>query len=305
MVDGNEGSALTVGELEQEALKGDEIDTPIWRINIIEEILLKEDALAFDSEVLSVLDDPNASQKEIEDLKVKLGPDLFNHLFSIANSAYHGSLKMGRVRHFFDVVTRLGMEHTKVAILMFAMHRLARGDMEAELLYVKSFAASVIGRILARGLGFNDDSARKVELGSLFFHFGFLMMLVYRSRHQDQVFHIDDDFIQRHQLFLTERIITRFNLPDYLLEMIMTRCLSIDRMGVKLSGVVQMAIAIVERSFQQFNNRLVVKSPMSSSDDGGSITLGFIIEEQFSAAGLRQYLQIVTQPLQITERDTT
>jgi hypothetical protein len=304
MVDVNEGSAFPVGELEPEVLKGDEIDTPVKRINIIEESLLKEDVFAFDPVVLSVLDDPDASQIEIENLKVKLEPDLFNHLFSIANSAYHGSLKMGRARHFYDVVTRLGMEHTKVAILLFALHRLARGDTETELLYVKSFAASVVGRILARGLGFSDDAARKVELGCLFFHFGFLMMLVYRSRHQDEAFHIDDDFIQRHQSFLTERIIARFNLPDYLLEMTMTRCLSIDRMGVKLSGVVQMAIDIVERSFQQFNNRLVIQSPISSSDDGGSITLGFIIEEQFSAAGLRQYLQIVTQPSQISERHT-
>jgi hypothetical protein len=301
MVDVNEGSAFTVGELEQEVLKGDEIDAPIRRISIIEDMLLKEEVLAFDPMVFSVLDNSNASQKEIEDLKVKLGPDLFNHLFSIANSAYHGSLKMGRVRHFFDVVTRLGMEHTKVAILMFAMRRLARGDMEAELLYVKSFAASVVGRILARGLGFSDNAARKVELGCLIFHFGFLMMLVYRSRHQDEEFHIDDDFITKYRTSLTERMICRFGLPDYLLEMIMTRCLSIDRMGVKLSGVVQMAIAIVELSFQRFNNRLVVQSPMPSSDDGVTITLGSIIDEQFSAAGLRQYLQIVTQPSQISE----
>ena len=304
MVDVNEKNVLTVGEPEKEAFKSDEIDTPIRRITIIEEVLLREDALAFDPTVLSVLDDSDVSQQEIENLKVKLGPDLFNHLFGIANSAYHGSLKMGRVRHFFDVVTRLGMENTKVEILMFAMHRLARGDMEAELLYVKSFAASVVGRILARGLGFNDDTARKVELGCLFFHFGFLMMVVYRSRHQDEAFHIDDDFIQKHQSFLTQRIIARFNLPDYLLEMITTRCLSIDRMGVKLSGVVQMAMAIVELSFQRFNNRLVVQSPMPSSDDG-SINLGSIIEEKFSMAGLRQYLQIVTQPSQISERSTT
>jgi hypothetical protein len=305
MVDVNGGKNFTVGELEQEAFQDDEIDTPLRRINTIEESLLKEDTLAFDPVVLSVLDDPNASQNEIEDLKVKLGPDLFNHLFSMANSAYHGSLKVGRVRHFFDVVTRLGMEHTKVAILMFAMHRLALGEIEAELLYVKSFATSVVGRILARGLGFSDDAARKVELGCLFFHFGFLMMLVYRSRHQDEEFHIDDDFIAKYSVSLTERMICRFQLPDYLLEMITTRCLSIDPMGVKLSGVVQMAIAIVELSFQRFNNRLVVQSPMPSSDDGVTITLGSIIEEKFSAAGLRQYLQIVTHPLQISERRTT
>ncbi len=285
-----------MNEPEKKEFQSDEIDTPIQRLDVIEETLLKEDVLGFDPVVLSLLDDPNVSQKEIENLKVKLGPDIFGHLFSIANSAYHGSLKMGQVQYFFDVVTRLGMEHTKVAILMFPMRLLARGDLETELLYVKSFASSVVGRILARGLGFRDDAARRVELGCLLYHFGFLMMLVYRNRYQDGDVHIDDDFIHKYQSCLTERIVNRFQLPDYLLEMVVTRCFSLDRMGIDLSGVVQMAIAAVEMSFQRFDNRLVILSPMPSSDDDGAITLGAIIEEQFAAAGLRKYLQVVKKP---------
>jgi len=294
-----------MNEPEKEVIQNNEIDTPMKRIDIIEETLLKEGVLGFDPQVLSVLDDPNISQKDIENLKIKLGPEIFNHLFSIANSAYHGSLKMGPVRHFFDVVTRLGMEHTKVAILLFAMHRLFRGDMETELLYAKSFAASVVGRILATGLGFRDDAARKIELGCLLFHIGSLMMLVYRNCHQDADFHVDADFIQKYQSSLAERIVQRFQLPDYLFEMVITRGFSLVRMGIDLSGVVQMAIAAVEMSFQRFNNRLVVLTPMLSSDDDGAITIGAIIEEQFAAAGFRKYLQVVVKPSQIPERNTT
>ena len=300
-----EGSKHLMNEPEKEVIQGNEIDTPMKRIDIIEETLLREDVLGFNPMVLFVLDDPNASQKEIENLKTKLGPDIFNHLFSIANSAYHGSLKMGPVQHFFDVVTRLGMEHTKVAILLFAMHRLFRGDMETELLYAKSFAASVVGRILATGLGFRDDAARKIELGCLLFHIGSLMMLVYRNCHQDADFHVDADFIQKYQSSLAERILQRFQLPDYLFEMMIARGFSLARMGIDVSGVVQMAIATVEMSFQRFNNRLVVLTPMLSSDDDGAITIGAIIEEQFAAAGFRKYLQVVVNPSQIPERNTT
>jgi hypothetical protein len=282
---------------EEKELEKNDVDSPMERIDIIEETLLHEDVLGFDPVVLSVLDDPNASQKDIENLKIKLGPDIFNYLFSLANCAYHGSLKMGKVRYFFEVVTRVGMEHTKVAILMFAMHRLARGDDATELLYVKSFAASVVGRILAQGLGFRDDAARKVELGCLLYHFGFLMMLVYRNRGQEGDVPLDDDFIQKYQSALTERILCRFQLPDYLREMVITRCFTLDRMAINLTGVVQLAISTVEMSFQRYHNRLVVQSPMPSSDNDLSITLGAIIEEQFAAAGLRKYLQIMEQPL--------
>ena len=294
-----------MNETEKKEFQIDEVDTAMKRIDIIEEALLKEDVLGFDPMILSVLDDPDANQQEIENLKVKLGPEIFNHLFSIANSAYHGTLKMGPVRHFFDVVTRLGTKHIKGAILLFAMHRLFQGDMETVLLYVKSFAASVVGRILARGLGFRDDAARKVELGCLLFHIGTLMMLVYRNRYQDGDVHVDADFIQKYQSSLAERILQRFQLPDYLFEMMIARGFSLARMGIDLSGVVQMAIATVEMSFQRFNNRLVVLTPILSSDDDGAITIGAIIEEQFAAAGFRKYLQVVVNPSQIPERNTT
>jgi hypothetical protein len=288
----NEGTPPSPGGAEPGVPPGGAVETPLEKIETIEQTLLSKEVLEFDPEILSVLDDPETSQSQIEDLKIKLGPALFSHLFDVANSAYHGSLKMGKARHFFDVVNRLGMHHTKAAILMFEMHRLARGDVETTLVYVKSFVASVVGRILARGLGFNDDAARKVELGGLFLNFGLLMMLVYRNRFQDEAFHLDDQFVRTHHALLSQRIVTRFHLPDYLLEMIDTRCFALDRMGVNLSGVVQMAIALVEYSFRQFDSQFVVRADLPSSTDG-FITLGGILRDQFSAAGLRSYLKIL------------
>lgn len=290
---------IVMSDSEEKEVINDDSDSPMRRIDIIEETLLKEDVLGFNPTVLSLLDDPNASQKDIEDLKVKLGQDIFSYLFGLANSAYHGSLKLGKVRSFFEVITRLGMEHTKVAILMFAMRRLARGDEETTLVYVKSFAASVVGGLMAREIGFRDDASRKVELGCLLYHFGLLMMLVYRNRRHEGDVDIDDDFIQKYQTCLTERILIRFQLPDYLLDMVVTRCFSLDEQGIRMTGVLQMAVAVVEMSFLRFNNRFVIQSPGSSPAGNDSVTPGAVMEEQFAAAGLRKYLLVREQPLKI------
>lgn len=273
------------------------VDDPIAsQIETIERTLIQDSVLAFDPSILLLLDDVEIGQREIENLKSRLGTDVFLYLFNIANSAYHGGLKMGPVQHFFDVVNRLGMQYTKVLILQFALYRLARGDHEAELIFAKNFAASVVGRIMARGLGFRDDGARKVELACLLASVGALMMTVYRNHHHTADFVLSDEFIEQNHLYLTERIIRRFNLPEYLHEMIMTRCFTLERMGIGLPTVVQLAIGAVEWSFRTWDNKLVFQSPQTSPDDRFNPSLAAIIEEQFAAAGLKTYLMILPEP---------
>ena len=81
------------------------------QIETIELTLINDSVLGFDPTILYILDDVEVGQDEIENLKSKLRTDIFIYLFNIANSAYHGSLKMGPVKHFFDVVNRIGMQH--------------------------------------------------------------------------------------------------------------------------------------------------------------------------------------------------
>jgi hypothetical protein len=268
----------------------DEITSQIETIEFT--LLVKDSILGFDPSILFVLDDVEIGQREIDNLKSKLGADGFIYLFNIANSSYHGSLKMGSVKHFFDVVNRLGMQYTKVLILQFALHRLAVGDPEAELIFAKNFAASVLGRVMARGFGLRDDEVRKVELACLLSSVGALMMMVYRNRYHTANFMLTDEFIAQNHLYLTERIIRRFNLPEYLYEMIMPNCFTLDRMGIGLSTVVKLAIVAVEWSFRTFDNKLVFRSPQTSPDDRFTPSLAAIIEEQFAAAGLKKYLLI-------------
>ena len=265
------------------------------QIETIELTLVKDSVLGFDPTILYVLDDVEIGQREIENLKSNLGTDVFTYLFNIANSAFHGSLRMGPVKHFYDVVNRLGTQYTKVLILMFAMHRLARGNHDAEIIYAKSFSASVMGRIMARGFGFRDDGARQVELACLLANVGALMMTVYRSRYSAAYYIASDEFIEQNHPYLTERIMRRFQLPEYLYEMILTNCFILDRIGIALPTVVKLAISAVDWSFLTLNNKLVFRSPYTSLEDRFAPSLAAIVEEQFAAAGLKKYLVVIAE----------
>ncbi|MEI7637702.1 MAG: HDOD domain-containing protein [Syntrophus sp. (in: bacteria)] len=272
------------------------------QIETIELTLIKDSVLGFDPTILFVLDDVEIGQREIENLKSKLGADIFTYLFNIADSAYHGSLKMGAVKHFFDVVNRLGIQYTKAVILQFALHRLARGDHDAEIIFAKSFSAAVMGRIMARGFGFRDDGARQVELACLLASVGALMMIVYRNHYNTADFVLSDDFIEQNHLYLTERIMRRFQLPEYLYEMILTNCFILDRMEIGLPTVVKLAISAVDWSFRTLNNKLVLQSPYISLEDRFAPSLAGIIEEQFAAAGLKKYLVILSETDQVPQK---
>jgi len=272
------------------------------QIETIELTLVKDSVLGFDPSILFVLDDVEIGQREIENLKSKLGTDVFTYLFNIANSAFHGGLKMGPVKHFFDVVNRLGTQYTKVLILLYAMQRLARGDHEAEIIFAKSFSASVVGRIMARGFGFRDDGARQVELACLLAGIGSLMMTVYRNRYHTADFVVSDDFITENHLYLTERIMRRFQLPEYLDKMILSNCFVLERMGIGLATVVKLSICAVECSFRNLHNKLVFRSPCVSLEDRFAPSLAGIIEEQFAAAGMSKYLVILPETDQVSQK---
>ncbi|MDQ5984734.1 MAG: hypothetical protein CSYNP_00430 [Syntrophus sp. SKADARSKE-3] len=261
----------------------------------IENTMVQESVLGFNPSILFILDDVEVGKKEIEDMKPKLGPEMFAYLFKIANSAYHGSVKMSPVTNFFGVVNRLGMQHTKVLILLFAMHRLAKGSLEAETIYEKSFCASAMGKIMSMEFGLRDDRMRQVELACLLSSIGLMMMTVYRNKYHDGSFDLSADFIEKNHLRFTERIIRRFQFPDYLHGMLMSDCFSLERMGIGLGTVVKLAISAVEYSFKSMGNKLVFSSPsIRANEDRFASSLAGMIEEHFKAAGLSKCLVMTT-----------
>ncbi len=87
----------------------------------IEDRMLNRVNLGFNPEVLDVLDNVEASNEEIEQIKIRISNEILIRLFSIANSAYYGSLKKGAIRTFYEVVNRVGMNHTKALIIIFVV----------------------------------------------------------------------------------------------------------------------------------------------------------------------------------------
>jgi len=123
---------------------------------------------------------------------------------------------------------------------------------------------------------------------------------VYRNHYHTGDFVLSDDFIEQNQVYLTERIIRRFQLPEYLHEMIMTNCFILERMGIGLPAVVKLAIAAVDWSFRTLDNKLVFRSPQTSPDDRFTPSLAAIVEEQFAAVGLKKYLIILPETTKIS-----
>ncbi|PKN19809.1 MAG: hypothetical protein CVU71_05430 [Deltaproteobacteria bacterium HGW-Deltaproteobacteria-6] len=265
-------------------------------LSILDEIeakMLDAETLGFSPDVLAILDNVEASNNEIEMLKFRIGQEILVKIFNIANSAYYGSLKKGVIHTFYEVVTRLGMSHTKALIFILAQQFLARDDEKIEAIFARSIASSIIGKILAQQMGLREDMAKRVELGCLFSEIGRMIIHVYKKLHAPDDERIDEIFIEKYHPYLTERIIDMFGLPDYLKKMIFCEGIVLEANYITLSGITRFAVNFVAASFIKYHNHLIIEPlPLPPSHDQATY-LDHIIAEQFSALGLSKYLRIV------------
>jgi len=269
-------------------------DEIVSLLDSIEEKMIDKVTLGFSPEVLGILDNVEASNQEIEMLKTRIGNEILMRVFNIANSAYYGSLRKGSIYTFYEVVTRLGMNHTKALIIILALQILARDDKEIEVIFARSFASSVLGKILAQQFGMREDNAKRVELGGLFSEIGKMIILLYKKLHAPDDERIDEDFVKKYHPYLAERIIEKFALPDYLKQMIFSESIVVEENYITVSGMTQIAINFVEASFHKFHNHLVIEAllpPVTGRDE--AMVLETIIEGQFNAVGLGKYLRII------------
>ncbi len=264
-------------------------------LDVIEEKMLDAETLGFSPDVLAILDNVEASNNEIEMLKFRIGQEILMKIFNVANSAYYGSLKKGTIHTFYEVVTRLGMSHTKALIIILAQQYLARDDEKVEVIFARSFAASIIGKILAQQMGLREDLAKKVELGGLFSEIGRMILHVYKKLHAPDDERIDEIFIDKYSPYLTERIIDVFALPDYLKAMVFQEGLVVEANYITLSGITRLAVQFVHASFSRHNNHLVLEPLALPSGHDQIVSLDHIIQDQFNAVGLGKYLRIVRE----------
>ena len=263
----------------------------------IEDKIFNKINFGFDPEVLDVLNNHDASEREIELLKAKIGDDLLARLFGVANSAYYGQLKRGSVDTFYKVVSRLGMDFARVLIIFLAFAAVSKNK-EIKTIFAKSFATSIVGgKLLAKEFGLRDNDAKKVELAGLLLEIGKIIFALYKSLHKDayEEAEIGEEFISQYHTGLGVKIIEKYKLPEFLKDMISTNCLALEKELLSLSGIVMLAFSIVDLSFRRFGNRLVIASPMPDPDGMLVHTTGAVIEETFKAVGLAEYIEVIRQ----------
>jgi len=163
----------------------------------------------------------------------------------------------------------------------------------------KSTATSIVGgRILAEEFGLKENEARKVEIAGLFFEMGRVIFALYKSLHKEdyEKAGIGEDFIAEHQSYFGLKIVEKFNLPEFLKDIISTKYLTLEAELLSLAGIVMIANSTVDMSFRRFGNKLVIVSPMPDPEGKIVHTIGAVIEEIFKAVGLRGYIEIHKPP---------
>ena len=254
----------------------------------IQEKVMVRIHLGFNPEVLEVLDNENSTHAQIESLKDLLGEEIVIRLFGIGNSIYYGRIRAGKISNFFDIVLRLGMEPTKVYIICLSQFFI-RPDKELLNLAARSFITSILGRMLAKQLGMKDEEIRKVELGGLFLEIGKVFILLYNRQEKKE---LSEAFISKYYPFLGLKMVEKFELPEFLGEILSSPSLDFEENRLSLPGIVHLVHSIVETHFKE-NGRLVIRSPMPDADGVVISTYGSVMRKQLEAVGLENFLEII------------
>jgi len=259
-----------------------------------------------DPEVIAVLDDPNAEQRDIEQLKTKIDPEIIGRLFSMANAAYSGKLRSGALNNFYEVVFRLGVEHTKLFIIFFSLPQVG-GDREGDVLIAKSFARYIVaGTLFAREFRLSAREKKELELGALLYEVGKILFRSFQHIFPYEYLEhgIDDAFVSAHHRRLGIYFCKTFALPEYLPEIIDAQYFTLETEYISISGVVMMTHFLVEAIFSASANRLIIQSPMPDSLDVLTHSLGVVIRDLFHSAGMSKYLVIHTAltPIQLDNK---
>lgn len=271
-----------------------DVDEIISIFESVEEKMINKETLGFDPDILDVLDNVEASNQEIEILKLQISNAILMLVFNIANSAYYRNIRKGKISGFYEVITQLGMHHVKVLIIILALKILAKDEKEIEIIFIRSIVSAVFGKILAGQFGMREESAKRVELGGLFSEIGKMFFLLYKKLYAPDDERLDESFVNKYHPYMAERIIERFSLPDYLKQIVFSESIVVQENYITVSGITRLAIDYVATSFVKFDNQLVIEVlPPSVSGRDESMSLANIIENQFSAVGLSNYLRII------------
>jgi RNase H-fold protein (predicted Holliday junction resolvase) len=257
----------------------------------IEEKVMNNINLGFDTQVLETLDREDVSKKEIEALKEIISKDIVIRLFCVGNSIYYGRLRAGKFSDFSEIILRLGTEPAKVYILSLSLFFMNH-DEEFTTLAARSFIISMLGKMLAKQMGMKDEDVKKVELGGLFLKVGKVFMLLYERQRGEP---LDRAFVSKYYRYLGSKMVERFKLPDFLREVLSSPVCNFTENSFNVRGVVQLAHSIVDKNFKNYG-KFVIESPMPDKEGLVTSSQGSIMSNQMDAIGLGSFLEIVPTP---------
>lgn len=240
--------------------------------------------LGFDPHVLSILDDEDAGQDKIEQLKFRLTGEIASRLLARANSAaLFGKINPGDVRSFTEAIFRLGMTPAKIYIFALAFFTLSPA---LEPLAAKSFARGIMARVLAEQMNFKRRFVDEAEIGALLMEIGKVPIILYQQAEGVQ---ITEEFIRKHYKHFGGLMLERCGLSGSFFETIMQDCLSFYDKTFSVRAVTDIARMIVDDSFTRYR-KFVIESTLAGID--AASTIGQFIATQFTAAGFGKYLEI-------------
>jgi len=265
------------------------------KAGIIFDETLGKVSLGFDPAILKVLDDPESSEQEREEIKQKLSQEIVAHLMQLANSAYLGKITAGKIASFATVILRLGTIYVKIFIISFALLALAK-DVRSKTILAKSFSAAVVGKLLAEQLNWKKEYVQQVEVCCLFSEIGKILLFLYENM-QDAP--LPANFIERYHLLMAQKIAERFELPEYVGKtascVFGETSLNYTHNSLSTEGAVMMAYATVNYIFSR-EHCLVIRSPMPDASDVFALTPGKAIYNYLSSLSMsNSYLRIIAE----------
>jgi len=254
----------------------------------IHETIIEKLNLGFDPSVLLVLDNEDAQQHEIEQLKFRIREQITSRMLARANSVVlFGKVKPGDAGSFAKVILRMGMKPSKIYILALALFLL---DPALESLAGRSFSRAILGRILAEELGFKSTAVEQVEMGSLLLEIGRIPAVLYEIRSATA---LDEAFVSARHPLLGLAILRKYELPGYLEETLLNEHFSLLHRSLSPLAVIRLADLVVQQSFRR-HGKLVVESPLP--DGMVEFTLGSTLLDQFNAIGYRKFVEVRVPP---------
>jgi len=261
-------------------------------INRVFEEVIKDIDLGFDPDVLKILDNPEASESQRQEIVKKVNPEIIARLISLASSAYMGNISRGKVATFVKAIERLGNIYVKVFVICFSLLILAK-DEKSKSILVEGFLAAAVGKLLAEQLGRAKESIQEIEIACLLMRVGTVLMYLHEKNSSEV---LPEYFIARCHWAMTMKFVEKFELPEIIGDIVYKifgqNCLDYGEKAISNAGIIMMAFATI-RHIVSLDGHLVVSSPMPEPGDELAFTPGNAISKYMRSIGLSQYLEIL------------